>query len=155
MSYRVSGLTGATAATDAHALAGLWNPHSTQRIRVVEISCVEVTAPGAASGIEIRRNTARGTPASTVTPLIQNHDGRALAPPSGALLDIGAYSVQPTLETIALWTWIFGAVIGSGFIYPIPLGLVIPPSSGIVLVNRAAIAVPASEVTFVWQEHDD
>jgi hypothetical protein len=155
VSYRVNGVTVATAATDAHAVAALWNPHATARIRVVEISLVAVAAPGAGAGIELRRITARGTPGSTVTPAIQQHDARAIAPPSGALLDLAAYTVQPTLEAGGLWGWVLGAVIGSGFIYPVPLGIVVPPGAGLALVNRAAIIVPASEVAIVWQEHDD
>jgi hypothetical protein len=155
MAYRVNGLTAATVATDAHAVCALWNPHATQRIKVVEISLVALVAPGAGAGVELRRITTRGTAGSTVTPAIQQHDARGIAPPSGALLDLAAYTVQPTLEAGGLWAWILGAVIGSGFIYPMPLGLVIPPGSGVALINRAAIVVPSSEVTYVWQEHDD
>lgn len=157
MSYRVNGLTVATAATDAHAVCALWNPHATQRIRVIEISLVAVAAPGAGSGVELRRTTTRGTPATgTVTPAIQQHDARALAPASGALLDLGPFTAgQPTLEAGGLWAWVLGAVIGSGFIYPIPMGIVIPPGAGLALVNRAAIAVPACEISYTWQEHDD
>ena len=154
MTFRVNGLTAATAASADHALASLWNPHATARIRLVEISVVATTAPAAGSGLELRRITTRGTPGSTVTPGIQNHDARELAPPSGVLLDLAAFTGQPTLEANGLWGWILGAVIGSGFIYPIPRGLVIPAGAGIALVNRAAIAVPACEVTFVWEGHD-
>lgn len=148
-------MTAASAATDAHGVAALWNPHASLAIRVVEISLVAVTAPGAGSGIELRRISVRGTPGSTVTPAIQQHDGRVLAPPSGALLDLAAYTGQPTLEAGGLWAWILGAVIGSGFIYPIPRGITLLPGAGLALVNRAAIAVPAAEVTFVWlEEHE-
>ena len=154
MSYRVQGSTAATAATLGNAACGFWNPHTTQRIRVIEISLVATTAPAANAGVQLRRNTARGTATTTVTPAIQQHDARMLAPPSGALLDL-AYSAQPTLEAGGLWAWVLGAVIGSGFIYPIPQGLVIPPGAGIVLVNHAAVITPVCEVTFVWQEHDD
>lgn len=155
MAYRCNGLTVASAATVDHGVAGLWNPHSTLRIRVIEISLVAVAAPGAGAGVELRRMSARGTAGSTVTPAIANHDARSIAPPSGALLDVATYSVQPTLEANGLWNWVLSAVIGSGFIYPTPLGIVVPPGAGLVLVNRAGIVVPACEVTFVWQEHDD
>jgi hypothetical protein len=152
MMYRVNGLTAASAATVDHGVACLWNPHATKRIKVTEISLVAVTAPGAGAGVELRRCTARGTPGSTVTPGIQNADERDIAPPSGALLDLATYSVQPTLEANGLWNWVLGAVIGSGFIYPIALGETVVPGSGLVLVNRAGIIIPACEVTFAWEE---
>jgi hypothetical protein len=152
MSYRISGTTVATAATDAHAVCALWNPHSTKRIRVTEIDLVAVAAPGAGAGVELRRITVRGTAGSSITAAIQNADERDIAPPSGAILDLATYTGQPTLEANADWTWVLGAVIGSGFIYPIPRGIVIPPGAGLALVNRAAIIVPACEVTYVWDE---
>ncbi len=152
MSYRVNGLTVATAATADHGICALWNPHSTQRIVVTEISLSAVAAPGAAAGVELRRISARGTPGSTVTPAIQQHSERAVAPVSGALLDLATYTVQPTAEAGGLWGWVLGAVIGCGFIYPIPKGFVIGPGAGLALVTRAAIAIPACEVGVVWEE---
>lgn len=123
---------------------------------MVEIGLVAVAAPAAGSGIELRRMSARGTAGSTVTPAIQQHDARELAPPSGALLDLATYSAQPTVEAGGLMAWVLGAVIGSGFIYPIPRGIRVKPGAGLVMVTRAAIAVPACEAWFVWtEEYED
>ena len=152
MPYRVNGVTVASAGTVDHGVAGLWNPHATLSIKVVEISVVAGAAPAAGSGVELRRASARGTAGATVTPAIQQNDARSLAPPSGALLDLATYTVQPTVEAGGLWNWILGAVIGSGFIYPIPRGISVLPGAGLALVNRAGIVVPACEVTFVWTE---
>lgn len=130
-----------------------WNPHSTMRVTVIEISLVTVTAPGSGSGVELRRTSARGaTPTATVTPAIQQDEQRVLAPPSGAVLELATFGTQPTLEAGGLWAWILAAAAAAGFIYPIPAGLVVPPGTGIALVNRAAIIVPACEVTVVWRE---
>jgi hypothetical protein len=158
--YRVSGRSGATAGTDAHALAALWNPHGTARIIVTQIEVCATAAPGAGAGLELRRITARGTPGSTITPTIENDDRRAIAPPSGALLDLAVYSGQPTPVAAAgaLHSWVYAAVAASGIIYPCAssnsLGITIPPSTGLALLNTSAIIFPISEVTFNWLEGD-
>lgn len=156
MAYRVNGVSVATVATDAHAVASIWNPHTTQRIKITELSLVAIAAPGAGAGVELRRITTRGTPGSTVTPTITSDDSRMLAPPSGALLDLAVFTAQPALDgAVSDWGWVLGGVIGAGFIYPFANGLIVPPGAGIAIVNRAAIVTPACEVSFVWKEHDD
>lgn len=151
--YSVRGRTAATSATADHAVAQLWNPHSTQRIKVIQVSLVAAAAPSAGSTIKLRRTTARGTAGSTVTPGIVHHSLRAIAPPSGALLDLAAFSVQPTFETGDLGLgWVLAAVAASGIVYPIPNGIEIPPGAGLAITTGAAIAVPASDVIFMWLE---
>lgn len=151
--YTVRGRTVATAATADHGVAALWNPHATQRIKVVQCALVASAAPSAGATIKLRRMTARGTGGSTVTPGIQHHSTRAVAPPSGVLLDLAAYTVQPTFDTGDLGLgWILAAVAASGVVYPIPGGIEIPPGAGLAIVTGAAIAIPASDVTFVWYE---
>lgn len=149
--YTVNGLTVATAATHAHAVAQIWNPSGTKRIELAEIGICAVAAPGAASGFVIRRTSARGTPGSTVTPTAEHGYSRDAVPDSGFLLDLAAFTVQPTLIAGELGPgWILAAVIGSGIIYQYGgRNLTIPPGTGIAIVNRAAIILPASEVSFV------
>lgn len=150
-----NGLTVATAATDAHAIFGIWNPSATKRIYLREFAVVAVAAPGAGAGLEPRRMSARGTPGSTVTPGIPNADQNDTAPTSGWLLDLATYSVQPTLVANSPLrpAWVFAAVVASGLIYPYAgPGLMIPPGAGIVFVNRAAIVFPASEVSVLVEE---
>jgi len=150
--FYVSGTTAATAATDQHAIAAIWNPAAAKTIMVYEVSAVAFAAPGAGAGFLIRRITVRGTAGSTVTAAIV-HDSRAeVAPQSGFLLDLAAYSVQPTITAGDLWGWVFAAVAASGVIYPIPRGIEIPPGQGLALVNRAAIAFPTSEVSFIVED---
>lgn len=149
--FSVNGLTVATAATDAHAICAIWNPDSLKRIWVHEVSIFAAAAPGAGAGFEIRRTTTRGTAGSTVTPDADNAHEDGDVPASGFLLDLAAYSAQPTTQTPALMGFVFAAVAASGIVMPLRR-IVVPPGTGLALVNRAAIAVPASEVGFVVEE---
>ena len=153
MAFRVSGRSGATAATDAHALFAIWNPHSTARLRVLDSHINATVAPGAGAGLELRRITARGTAGSTITPTIENDDARAVAPPSGALLDLAVYSVQPTVVAAAgaLFSWTYAAVAASGLIVPFGTGIEVPPGTGLAWLNTSAIIFPISEVGWSWE----
>lgn len=147
------GRTAATAATADHAICALWNPSSAYRLTVWEFRYVAASAPGAGSGFYTRRISARGTAGSTQTPVIGNDLEYALAPASGALLDLAAYTGQPTLVTSpGLDGWVMAAVAAAGVILPYPRGIVIPPGTGLAICNNAAIAVPAGDVTFTWSE---
>lgn len=153
--YTCRGRSAATAATADHAISALWNPHSTQRIKLVALSVFKQGGAGAAGdSFRLRRISARGTAGSTVTPDIDHHSMAAVAPVSGALLDLAAYSVQPTLiATSDLGIgWTAPAVQGAGLVYPIPGGIEIPPGAGIAIVQVAATAWPASEITYSWME---
>lgn len=152
--YSVRGRNAATAATADHAIWGFWNPHSTQRIKVIAFSMfAQSGAPAAGFSVRLRRTTARGTPGSTVTPAIQHHSIQGVAPPSGALLDLAAYTVQPTLDTGDLGIgYTFAAVQGSGIVYPIPGGIEIPPGTGLACIQVPATASVQFEITVVWLE---
>lgn len=150
--YSARGRTVASNGTANHGVAALWNPHATQRLRVREIGLVAAAAPGAGSTILVARISARGTAGSTVTPTIASAHNRGIDRPSGALLDLATYSVQPTVDGIALRGWVLAAVAASGVILPFRDGIEIPPGAGLAIVNGAAIAVPASDVYFEWEE---
>jgi len=152
--YRVSGTTAATAATDQHAIAAIWNPHATKSIIVRELALVAFAAPGAGAGFLVRRISARGTAGSTVTPGAVNEtdEDPGTVPQSGYLLDLAAYSVQPTIIAGDLDAWVFAAVAASGIIKPYPEGIWVGAGRGLALVNRAAIAFPTSEVSFLTEE---
>jgi hypothetical protein len=111
-------------------------------------------APAAGWAGRFIRISARGTAGSTVTPAIQNHSERAIAPPSGLLLDLSAYSVQPTLDSTAtpLFGYTFAAVSGSGFVYPIPGGWILGPGAGIGFAQVPATASVAFDVNASWLE---
>lgn len=145
--YTVNGTTAASAATDQHAIIQVWNPHATRIITLLELGIVAFAAPGAGAGFIIRRSSARGTPGSTVTPNAEHDTQRRAVPGSGFLVDLAAFSAQPTLVAGDLGpAWVFAAVAASGIVIPIPRGIGIPPSTGLVVVNRAAIAFPTSEI---------
>lgn len=139
--YTAKGEPADTAATDAHAIWNIWNPSSTRRIELLEIAYCAIGTPGAGMGFELRRTTARGTGGSTITPTADHHTKRDAAPDSALVIDLAAFSVQPTLDGDELGPgWAFPAVAAAGLIYPLPRGIEIPPGTGLAAVNRAAIA---------------
>jgi hypothetical protein len=152
--YSVRGRSAATAATADHAVWGFWNPHATQRIKLIAFSMfAQSAAPAAGWSGRLRRITARGTAGSTVTPGISNHSTRGVAPVSGVLLDLAAYSVQPTLDTVdAVLGYTFAAAQGSGLVYPIPGGLEIGPGAGIAFIQVPATAGATFEISVSWLE---
>lgn len=151
--YSVRGRSAATAATAGHAVFQVWNPHTTQTIKLVQLAIFKTGAGTAADSIRFQRSTARGVAGSTVTPDIDNHSIRGIAPPSGFLLDLAAFTTQPTLDASELVLgWTAAALAASGIIYPIPGGVEIPPGTGIVCTQVAATAWPASEITVVVLE---
>lgn len=152
--YTVRGRNAATAATADHAVWGFWNPHATQRIKAISFSMfAQGGAPAAGWSGRLQRITARGTPGTTATPGIQNHSIRGVAPPSGVLLDLAAYTAQPTLDVGDLGLgYTFAAVQGSGIVYPIPGGIEIPPGAGLVFIQVPAVASVIFETTLTWLE---
>lgn len=153
--YSVRGVNVATAATADHAIFSVWNPSATKRIELIELGFFVLTAPAANAGCYLRRITARGTAGSTATPGVPNSYQNDAAPDSGFLLDLAVFTVQPTLAAAPGMgvTMALPAVIGSGFLYPIPGQiLIIPPGTGVALLNRAAVITPAGEA---WVVVDD
>lgn len=150
-SYVVNGKTAATAATIDHAVAQLWNSSSAKRIFVDEVH-VAKQAAGAADEPVLRRSTARGTPGSSITPTIVNDLQRALAPVSGPILDLAAFTVQPTLEALNLNGFALPGAVGAGVMWVFRNSIEIPPGNGLVLTTGVALAFPVCRVTFVWHE---
>lgn len=150
--YSARGFTAATAATANHVLANLWNPDSAKRIKVLEIGCFKAGAGAANDSVYVTRCTTIGTPGSTVTPDADNAWVGDDPPSSAATVGLAAFTVQPTLATPQLWGWVAAAVAASGFIWPTPRGIEIPPGTGLAIAQRAATAWPTSEVYFVWEE---
>lgn len=154
--YTISGITVATAATDAHCILEVWNPHSTRPVTVKEIMFLATTAPAAGAGFVTRRSTAKGTAGSTITPTIEHHTERLAAPDTAFTLEIAAFSAQPTLAAGELGpAWLFPATIASGALIPVvtPVGIRIPGGQGLCFVNRAAVIFPVSEFTIVVTEN--
>jgi len=153
--YTVRGRSAATVGTSNHAIAQLWNPHATQRIRVVQFGVFKTAAGGVTDAFRLKRSTARGTPGSTVTPDIDNHSERAIAPVSGALLDLAAFSVQPTLAAAELGPEVQpGNIQGACLLYEMPGGIVIPPGRGLVISQITGTIYPVSGISFIWTEDE-
>ena len=137
--YTIGVAPGTTAATADHAISQLWNPSSAVTLYLKEIHVVKVTATGL-NVLQLRRSTARGTAGSTITPTIVNEYDNALAPPSGALIDLAAFSAQPTLSALNLHSWILPAAIGSGVMWVFEEPIRIKPGTGIVVTQGNAVA---------------
>jgi hypothetical protein len=151
--FYVNGTTVATAATDAHCIAEIWNASSTKTITLYEIAIVAFAAPGAAAGFITKRSTTKGTPGSTVTPAAANDGRNEVTPQSTFTLELAAFTVQPTLSSGDLYpAWVFAAVNASGIVLPIPRGIEIPPGTGLCFVNRAGIAFPTAEIGIVVED---
>lgn len=150
--YMVRGRTAATAATAGLAIAALWNPHASVRLHLHEIWFCANVAPGAGSAFEIRRLSARGTPASSVTAAAVHDTEGSIAAVSGAVVDVNVYTVVPTITAGALGAWTLGAVAGAGLVLPFPRDIEIPAAAGLALVTANAIIVPVSDVTFVFSD---
>lgn len=151
--YTVRGRNAATAATADHAIAQLWNPHASQRIKVINFTVFKTAAGTGGDALRLKRSTARGTAGSTVTPDIDNHSERAVAPVSGALLDLSAFSAQPTLDASELGPeFVAAAFAAAGIVYAIPGGIVVPFGTGLVLAQTAATIWPISGISFTWLE---
>ena len=135
---------------------GLWNGHSTQRIKLISFAMwAQSTSPASGYSARLRRISARGTAGSTVTPNISNDSRIAVAPVSGVLLDLAAYSVQPTLLASSVdfgLGFTFAAAVASGFVYPIPGGIEIGPGAGVAFIQVPATASVAFEITLTWLE---
>lgn len=146
--------TQTTAATANHAIWAVWNPHSTQRVKLLAFDMMQQQAMGAGTAMRLRRTTARGTPGGTGTPGIGNHSLRGIAPASGLLLDRAPFSVQPTLETGDIAPgFVFTVTQGNGLLYyEFPGGVEIGPGAGLAWVQVAATALSNFQVSVYWLE---
>lgn len=149
--YSVGGRSANTAATANHVAAALWNPSTAFNIYVREIWVTKTVAT--ADNHQLNYITTRGTAGSTVTPDADNDFSRAAVPPSGALLDLAAYSVQPTLQTPALDRRNLPATVGSALLFDFrDYPVMVRPGQGLAVGTPVATILQASDFTFVWDE---
>lgn len=151
--YSVGGRSVATAATVNHGSAILWNPHTTKRIWLLGIEYVTSAAVGILG--QFSRTSTKGTPGSTITPDEDNSWERDIAPPSGAVLDLATYTVQPTLQGPAIYKVRVTSTIGFGGMWAPPEpGVCIPPGTGFGVLTAENNAFGAVDYTFIWEERD-
>lgn len=95
ITYSVSGRSAAPSASgDPYAV--LWNASTAKTIYVVRIS---VNTIGTADpNIALQRTSTRGTPGSTITPVIDNDYAGAVGPVSAAVLDLADFTALPTFQ---------------------------------------------------------
>ena len=149
LQYRAAGRCVATAATIDNVGAALWNPHATMDLTVDEVHFFQTV--GTVSNPGLVRTTTRGTATLTVTPDIDNHDERLLAPITGVLLDL-TYSAQPTLAGPYMHRTNLPAAIGSGFMWVFPRGIRVPAGTGLAIATPVAVPLQPGDVTYVWHE---
>lgn len=148
--YRVAGRSAVSTGAGADNIGcALWNPHATMDLTVDEIHFFNTAATVSNPGLV--RTTTRGTQTSTVTPDIDNHDERLLAPITGALLDLD-YSADPTVATPYLMRVNLPAVIGSGLMWVFPGGIRVPAGTGLAIGSPVAVLTQPMDVTYVWHE---
>lgn len=126
----------------------LWNGHATQRIQVVGVEIFAVEIPDLGAHMVWQRASARGTPGSTVTPGIQNHHRRGIAPPSGVVLDLDSTGV--TTDGVEGAGRVFENREGGGIVFS--LGVMIPPSAGIAFTLSGIER--QMEVMALWMEDE-
>jgi hypothetical protein len=148
--YRVAGRSVVSTGAGADNIGcALWNPHATMDLTVDEVHFFNTVATVSNPGLV--RTTTRGTQTSTVTPDIDNHDERLLAPITGAVLDLD-YSADPTIAGPYLHRVNLPAVIGAGMMWVFPVGIRVPAGTGLAIGSPVAVATTAMDVTYVWHE---
>lgn len=144
--YSVAG-RGAAPSAGGDPYAVLWNPSTTKTIFVVAL---EIADPAAGSATPaIQRTSTRGTPGSTITPDIDNDYDRALAPESGAVLDLADFTVIPTFEgpRLSRWSLTFS---GGSLELVINDPIAVPQNTGLMIEVVAGLQV--IETSWVWEE---
>lgn len=149
--YATNGKTSALTATADHALLEVWNPSTSKRIKVIQLWVVATAATAGELGV--RRTSAKGTAGATITPSTQNEYEQVAAPPSSWTLELGAFSVQPTLKAAPyMHGWETAASIGSGVMFIFDQEVEVPAGEGLAVCCPVAVAYPAARVTAVVED---
>lgn len=153
--YSAGGRTNAVTDAAANAIvAQLWNPSTSRTLQVDRVALFK-TAAGGNEDLALTRTSARGaTPGSTITPGIAQDHQRAVAPPSGAVIETANFATEPTIDGVAIdIRWITAALVGSGLVWTPPEPISILPGAGIAIAElTTTLAVPVCNVLFSWTE---
>lgn len=149
--YSIGGRSVITAATANHVGAALWNPSANVQLSVFEVHWFKTAA--VADNIALARITTRGTAGSSIVVNANNNFGRnKSAPLSGAILDLAAYTVQPTVADRNFYRNNLPAAIGAGVAYVFRREWVIAPGEGLAILTPVAVALQVGDVSFYWEE---
>jgi hypothetical protein len=146
--YSVSGTSGTIPATIDLCIGALWNPHSTKDIKVRRVVYTQ-DSTDTQQLVDFNFITARGTPLTTTTPVIANHHQYAAAPQSGALLDFGGYSVEPTSSGAGILA-AFRCVVQFHFLI-FEGEIVVKAGTGLGIFSRVASSI-SYRLGFFWEE---
>lgn len=136
MRSALSGATVGTAASTDQAVCQVWNPSGAPTIWVREIHIFKLTA-GGADILKIRRSSARGTSASSVTSGLENDHDSLIAPPSVWILDLD-FSVEPTADGDFLYSLVAPASIGVGAMWVFEEPIKVKPATALTVISGLA-----------------
>lgn len=141
--------------TQRNVMGCLWNPSTDTPLWVTKLTIANADQ-GSLIPCVLYRYLTRGTPGLTVTPDADNHTEGLVAPPSGAVLDLPEYTVNPTLSAVPGWELHCGSNAGVG--YFIEFGeapFKVPPGTGLGVWNRQTGGTGGGkdlDLTFAWDE---
>lgn len=150
--FSLGGRSVITTAVANQAGGQLWNPSTNRSMYLTAFAWAKTAA--VVDNLALLRSSARGaTPNNTVTAVLANDLDGDQAPPSGALLDMGAFGTDPTkTATVPGFRWNFPATIGSGVILTLPRPIRIAPGSGLCWVTPTTVALQPADLTVWWDE---
>lgn len=152
--FTVAGRSTATSAAADEVAGHLWNPSGTRSLWVIEFSVGTAQNQATLDPLRLCRTTTAGTtPSSSVTADPDNDYERETAPNTGAVLHLGNFATEPVLQLPPLDRLAFpttGAPHQSIGLYP--LGIKVPPGTGLGLATTGAIACPATDFSFGFWE---
>ena len=154
--YYVLGESADTAATADHFGCLLWNASS---VITIYVRGIEVYAQNTTVGTNygLVRASTQGTAGATITPVADNDYDDDVAPPSGTLLYLGVFSVQPTIEKPYMYQGQVATLGASGWglemnwMFP-GEPIHVPAGSGLGIATPVATIMQDTFFSFIWEE---
>lgn len=145
----------AGAASTNRCLAAIWNPHASRALILLHAEWWQADASPGTSNLGLVRISTQGTPGSTVTPDADNDYRRKVAPATGALLNLGDFSVQPTVQGPYMKrAHVSGPAsgAGSGIAWVLSRGLFVPAGTGIAIVTTTSFTFDAGDSSWTFDD---
>lgn len=155
MWYSAGGRTNAATDAAANAIVGqIWNPSTTRTIKVVRAVIVKTLAGGNEDLAPVRTSARGATPGSTITPGIAQHFRRAVAPPSGAVIETSNFGTEPTIDGVAIGERPLAINLAAWvMVWQFPEPIAVLPGAGLAIAElTTALAVPICNIGFTWLE---
>lgn len=145
----------AGAAAQDRCLAALWNPHASRMLRVVHVEWWQGDASPGVSSLAVVRISTQGTAGSTVTPDADNDYDRLVAPATGAVLNLGDFSVQPTVAgPYHFLAHVSGpsSGAGSGMSWALSRAFLVRAGTGLAIVTSVNFTFDAGECSWTFDD---